>query len=723
MRVLVTGGCGFIGSHQVAHLLETGHDVYVVDNLSNSSVEVLDRIERIAGRRPNFYQLNVLDTAQLSTVIADVAPEATIHLAGFKHVSESTERVVDYYENNIGGLLSLLRACESTPMRRLVFSSSGSVYGETDRLPIAEDHPHNPTNPYSSSKSMCERILRDLCTGDPSWSAIALRYFNPAGAHPTGLLGDDPVGPPENLVPALTRAAATPAPIAKVYGDDYNTEDGSGVRDYVHVLDVVETHSRALDEMKSRTGFRALNVGRGLGSSVFDVIAAVERAAQTSLTVSVEPRRPGDVSALYGDNRASHQFFGCIEYRSLDRICRDAWRWQQAVGEGSDEGVNGVSPAPSAGDTPVLYPAADSGRPTVAIAHEWVEARSGSELLFEQLAGEFSEADLFALSSTCDHVLDLGERELQTTLLGRVPTGPKMRAAQLPLMPLAWRRLERNSYDLVITSTHAFGREFALPSDGVHCNYVHAPMRYVWTPELDGRASVSGAGARALRWAFRRWDTASIDGVTSFAVNSRAVADRVARFYERESTVIHPPVEVEYFEQVPSTDNGYLLAASRWVPYKRLDLAIDVAARLDLPLVVAGWGPLEHELRQHADLVHPGGVEVRLRPTRREMRQLMAGASAFVFPANEDFGIIAVEAQAAGTPVVALAAGGSLDTVSDGFSGSLAEEQTIESFTEATERCLLKQLSFEDCRSNARNFSASRFRREVRQWTSQALSQ
>lgn len=328
MRVLVTGGCGYIGSHQTVNLLEAGHDVTVVDDLSTSSHSVLDNVERVAGLRPRFVELNILDTGPLTETIVQYEPEAIIHFAGFKHVPESTERVLDYYENNVAGLLSLLRACQPTEMRRMVFSSSGSVYGETDRLPIVEDHPLRPTNPYSSSKAICERLLADLCDGDPSWSVAALRYFNPAGAHPSGLLGEDPLGPASNLLPALTRSALTETPQANIYGTDFATPDGSGVRDYIHVMDVALTHAKALRLIAGASGFTALNVGRGVGLSVSEVVEAVERASGREFDVQTHPRRPGDVSALYGDTTRAQMVLGPIDYRGLDEICEDAWRWE-----------------------------------------------------------------------------------------------------------------------------------------------------------------------------------------------------------------------------------------------------------------------------------------------------------------------------------------------------------------------------------------------------------
>lgn len=329
MRVLVTGGCGFIGSHQVVELLDAGHEVCVVDDLSNSSLSVLEKIAVITGRKPEFHNLNVLDTDALTEVARVFRADSIIHFAGFKHVPESMAKALDYHNTNVGGLLSVLMMARRLSITKIVFSSSGSVYGETDQLPIVETHPHRPSNPYSSTKSICERLLADVCASDSSMSAMALRYFNPAGAHPSAEIGEDPVGLPSNLVPALIRAAATGAGV-ELNGNDFNTADGSGVRDYVHVVDVAAMHLRALDWLHQNQGFMALNVGRGQGVSVLEMVAAVERATGRTLDVRLSPRRPGDVSSLYGDTSLSQDVLGPIIYRSVDEICRDAWRWQMA---------------------------------------------------------------------------------------------------------------------------------------------------------------------------------------------------------------------------------------------------------------------------------------------------------------------------------------------------------------------------------------------------------
>lgn len=336
MKVLVTGGCGYIGSHQVVALSAAGHEVCVVDDLSTSSAEALDRVAEITGKTTDFRQFSVCDTPRMLATLRDFEPEAMIHLAGLKHVAESTMRALDYHDTNVGGLLSVLDAASQCGLRKMVFSSSGSVYGETRQLPIVESHPHNPTNPYSASKSMCERILSDVCASDDSWSVVALRYFNPAGAHPSGLIGEDPLGPASNLVPALTRSATTEEPSAKVFGTDFETPDGSGVRDYVHVMDVAATHIRAIEKMTDGQGFSALNVGRGVGVSVREMVKAVAHASGRDIKMELLPRRPGDVSSLYCDTSAAREALGPMEYRDLSEICEDAWRWQSKL-RGSPE--------------------------------------------------------------------------------------------------------------------------------------------------------------------------------------------------------------------------------------------------------------------------------------------------------------------------------------------------------------------------------------------------
>lgn len=334
MAVLVTGGTGYVGSTTTVALLEAGHDVHVVDDLSNSSAVVLDRIEQITGRRPGFTPLDVRDRDRLHQLMVDGGITSIIHFAAFKHVGESMERPFEYYDNNLGGMCSVIDAARRAAVRSLVFSSSGSVYGHADHLPIAEGAPHRPTNPYSTTKSVSERILEDLCRAEPGWRVMALRYFNPAGAHPSGLMGEDPSGPVSNLLPVCLHVAVGNAPHVTILGDDFDTPDGTGVRDYVHVVDVAHAHVVALERLQARTGFRACNVGRGEGVSVLEVVSAVERASGREVPVVVGERRAGDVAALYADTTRAAADLGLTTYQDLDAICADAWRWQSSHPDG-----------------------------------------------------------------------------------------------------------------------------------------------------------------------------------------------------------------------------------------------------------------------------------------------------------------------------------------------------------------------------------------------------
>ncbi len=344
MRVLVTGGCGFIGSHQVVELLEAGHHVVIIDNESNSHGSVVvDRIEKITRQRPDYTRGDVRDAGLVARLLRDSGSEAIIHFAAFKHVAESVERPLAYYRNNIDGLASVLEAASSVGVKKLVFSSSGSVYGNANILPIPETAPHRPTNPYSATKSIGEQMLNDLCKSDPEWAVVALRYFNPAGAHPSGLLGEDPTGLLSNLLPILMHAAVGNLPGIKITGDDYPTPDGTGVRDYIHVVDVAIAHLRALGVLCSRSGFEAINIGRGVGISVRELHAAAEAATGRAIPVERQGRRPGDVAALYGDTNRATELLGPIRYRDAFEICADAWRWQTMNPNGFPE-ESGVGP-------------------------------------------------------------------------------------------------------------------------------------------------------------------------------------------------------------------------------------------------------------------------------------------------------------------------------------------------------------------------------------------
>jgi UDP-glucose 4-epimerase len=328
VRVLVTGGTGYIGSHQVVVLLDAGHDVHVVDDLSNSSIEVVDRIAALTGRRPGFSPLDLRRHDELLDVLRHVEPQCIIHFAASKHVGESMASPLDYYDNNLRSLLGLLTAARTAGVRKIVYSSSGSVYGNATRMPIPEDEPHRPTNPYSASKSIGERMLEDLCRADAEWRVVALRYFNPAGAHPSGLIGEDPTGALSNLLPVLMHVAVGNLSGVTIFGDDFDTPDGFGVRDYVHVDDVARAHLAALHVLDESTGFRAFNIGRGQGVSVLELIRTVERVTGRPIPRTIGPRRPGDVAALYADTRRAATELGLDRYADLETICADAWRWQ-----------------------------------------------------------------------------------------------------------------------------------------------------------------------------------------------------------------------------------------------------------------------------------------------------------------------------------------------------------------------------------------------------------
>lgn len=332
MSVLLTGGCGFIGSHQAVALLQAGHEVVIVDDLSNSRVEVIDRIAEVAGSLPSFVELDVRDVDAVTQVLGDHSCQSIVHFAALKHVAESMDRPIDYFHVNVGGMASLLQAAERTGVRRMIFSSSGSIYGNAQQVPIPETATPQPTNPYSRSKWICEQMLSQLCAADPTWSVIALRYFNPAGAHPSGLIGEDPTHLVTNLLPVLMEVALGRRESITIHGTDFATPDGTAVRDYVHVMDVALAHALALDLLDRSHGFEALNVGRGEGVSVRQLVTVVEVVTGRSLPVVEGPRRPGDVAALAADTVRSCNRLGPIDYRGLSEIVADAWRFRQTSG-------------------------------------------------------------------------------------------------------------------------------------------------------------------------------------------------------------------------------------------------------------------------------------------------------------------------------------------------------------------------------------------------------
>ena len=331
--VLVTGGCGFIGSHTVVVLLQRGYQVVVVDNLSNASPVVLERITQIVGQEAagqlTFYEADVRDAEMLEKVFSQHDVDAVIHFAGYKAVGESVQKPIEYFSNNIGNTLALVDVMRRHDCKSIVFSSSATVYGDPDALPLTEESPKKPaTNPYGWTKWMIEEILRSLVVPDPDWNVVLLRYFNPIGAHPSGLIGEDPKGIPNNLVPYVAQVAVGRRDAVHIFGDDYDTPDGTGVRDYIHVMDLAEGHAAALAWMAGRTGCEVFNLGTGRGSSVLEVIRAYAAACGRELPYVIEPRRAGDVTANYADCTKARELLGWVARYGIAEMCRDSWNWQ-----------------------------------------------------------------------------------------------------------------------------------------------------------------------------------------------------------------------------------------------------------------------------------------------------------------------------------------------------------------------------------------------------------
>ncbi len=329
-RVLVTGGAGFIGSHTCVELLAAGWDVTVIDDLSNSSREALRRVEELAGRGLRFVEGDLLDAAALDRAFGDGPCQAVIHFAAKKAVGESCADPLGYYRTNVGGTISLLGAMRRHGVRRLVFSSSATVYGDPapEACPLSEDAPRLASNPYGQTKRFVERMLRDLAASEAGWHILSLRYFNPAGAHPSGRIGEDPRGVPENLLPSAMQVAAGRLPELRVFGTDYPTRDGTAIRDYLHVVDVATGHLRALDHLSAVDGCAEYNLGAGRGVTVFEVIEAVRRASGREVPWVLESRRAGDAVAAWADPALAERELGWKAERDLDDICADAWRWQ-----------------------------------------------------------------------------------------------------------------------------------------------------------------------------------------------------------------------------------------------------------------------------------------------------------------------------------------------------------------------------------------------------------
>lgn len=330
MAILVTGGAGYIGSHTVLALLERGDDVIVIDNLSNSSKESLDRVAELAGKKPTLYVADILDKNVLKEIFSTHSITDVIHFAGLKSVGESVKKPLEYYENNVVGSMVLLNEMLLAGVNSLIFSSSATVYGNPERVPLSEEcQTGGTTNPYGTSKLMVEQILRDFSHAQPDFRITCLRYFNPVGAHPSGRIGEDPNGIPNNLVPYISQVAIGKLNCLSVFGDDYSTPDGTGVRDYIHVLDLASGHLAALDNKSQGSAFKAINLGTGVGYSVIDLIKAFEKAAETTINYQIVERRAGDVAECWSDSSLAKKELGWQATHTLDEMMRDTWNWQK----------------------------------------------------------------------------------------------------------------------------------------------------------------------------------------------------------------------------------------------------------------------------------------------------------------------------------------------------------------------------------------------------------
>lgn len=336
MKILVTGGAGYIGSHTCVALIQQSMDVGVVDNLCNSAETSLTRVKQITGKSVDFFKTDLLDKDGLRRVFSRFQPDAVIHFAGLKAVGESTIMPLTYFHNNVTGTLNLLSVMAESDVKKIIFSSSATVYGDPATLPITETFPLSVTNPYGRTKLMIEQILEDLFISDPGWHIARLRYFNPVGAHPSGLIGEDPQGIPNNLVPYIARVAIGSLDRVQVFGNDYPTPDGTGIRDYIHVSDLAEGHVKTLPRLLAAPGVLTYNLGTGKGYSVLEMIKGFERACGRAIPYDTVPRRPGDIAACWADPGKAEKELGWKAYRTLDDMCADAWHWQQKNPHGYD---------------------------------------------------------------------------------------------------------------------------------------------------------------------------------------------------------------------------------------------------------------------------------------------------------------------------------------------------------------------------------------------------
>ncbi|GAA0818619.1 UDP-glucose 4-epimerase GalE [Clostridium tertium] len=332
MAILITGGLGYIGSHTAIELLDNGYEIVIADNLYNSKLDVLDKIKKITNKIPKFYKIDLLDEQAVESIFKENDIEAIIHFAAFKAVGESCTMPIEYYHNNITSTLVVLKAMKKYKVKKFVFSSSATVYGDAKSMPIKEDFPLSVTNPYGRTKLMIEDILRDTYKADSSWGITILRYFNPIGAHESGEIGEDPNGIPNNLMPYITKVAAGELSELKIFGDDYNTKDGTGVRDFIHVVDIAKGHIKALESLKNKSGIFTYNLGTGNGYSVLEIVKAFEKVNNIKIPYRIVERREGDIAICYADSSKSNRELGWVAEKSLEEMCKDSWRWQKNNG-------------------------------------------------------------------------------------------------------------------------------------------------------------------------------------------------------------------------------------------------------------------------------------------------------------------------------------------------------------------------------------------------------
>ena len=338
MSILVTGGAGYIGSHTVVELQKTGYEVVVLDNLSNSSEKSLERIEKITGKKVNFYKADILDKDAVEEVFAKEKIDSCIHFAGLKAVGESVQKPWEYYYNNIAGTLVLVDVMRKNHVKNIIFSSSATVYGDPAMIPITEECPKGQcTNPYGWTKSMLEQILTDMQKADPEWNVVLLRYFNPIGAHKSGTIGENPNGIPNNLMPYITQVAVGKLKELGVFGNDYDTPDGTGVRDYIHVVDLAAGHVKAIKKLEEKAGLSVYNLGTGVGYSVLDIVKNFEEATGVKIPYTIKPRRAGDIATCYSDVTKAEKELGWVAERGIKEMCEDSWRWQSGNPNGYDD--------------------------------------------------------------------------------------------------------------------------------------------------------------------------------------------------------------------------------------------------------------------------------------------------------------------------------------------------------------------------------------------------